>query len=188
VPEFRPTKLPGVIEVIPDRHGDERGFFSETYNQARWRVGGVDAVFVQDNFSLSAAAGVLRGLHFQLPPFAQAKLVSVTRGRVFDVAVDIRNGSPTFGQWVGIELSAEKWNQLYIPAGFAHGFLTLTPNVEFQYKVSAPYSREHDRSIRFDDPSLAIDWPNAGAELVLSEKDRAAPLLTGIETGFVWKG
>jgi dTDP-4-dehydrorhamnose 3,5-epimerase len=188
VPVFRETALPGVIEIIADRHGDERGYFSEVYNALTWRDGGVGATFVQDNHSFSAAAGVLRGLHYQMPPFGQAKLVRVARGRVFDVAVDIRKGSPTCGRWVGVELSADARNQLFIPAGFAHGFLTLTESVEFLYKVSAPYSPAHDRSIRFDDPRIAIHWPEIGCDLVLSAKDRDAPVLDVEATGFVWEG
>lgn len=184
MPEFRETALPGVIEIVADRFGDERGFFSETWNEPAWQAGGVDVPFVQDNHSLSGPVGVLRGLHFQTPPFAQAKLVRVTHGAVFDVAVDIRKGSPTYGQWVGVEISAVKWNQLFIPAGFAHGFVTLEPETQFLYKVSAPYSREHDRSIRFDDPAIGIDWPGDRERFILSAKDRDAPLLADCDTGF----
>ena len=184
--EFNRLAIPEVIEVIPDRFGDERGFFSEVFNARAFADGGIDCAFVQDNHSYSQAVGVLRGLHFQKPPFAQAKLVRVTRGRVFDVAVDIRAGSPTYGQWVGIELSAEKWNQLFVPAGFAHGFVTLTENVEFLYKVSNWYSREHDRSIRFDDPQIGIDWPLPTDGLTLSDKDRNAPTLAHSDTGFAY--
>ena len=186
MPRFRPLAIPEVIEVVPDRFGDARGFFSEVFNEAAWRQGGIGCAFVQDNHSFSQAVGVLRGLHFQTPPFAQDKLVRVTRGRVFDVAVDIRAGSPTFGRWVGVELSAEAWNQLFVPAGFAHGFVTLTPDVEFLYKVSNLYSRAHDRSIRFDDPAIGIDWPLPPEQLTLSEKDANAPLLADTDTGFVY--
>jgi dTDP-4-dehydrorhamnose 3,5-epimerase len=188
MPFFNRLAIPDVIEVVPDRHGDERGFFSEVFNAQAWAAGGIDVPFVQDNHSFSASVGVLRGLHFQTPPFAQDKLVRVTRGAVFDVAVDIRKGSPTFGHWVGIELSAEKWNQLFVPAGFAHGFVTLTPDVEFLYKVSALYSRPNDRSIRFDDPAIGVEWPVAASRLTLSDKDRSAPLLADIDTGFVFEG
>lgn len=184
MPEFSELAIAGLIEVTPDRHGDSRGYFSEVYNEALWRDGGVDADFVQDNHSLSREAGTLRGLHLQTPPMAQAKLVRVARGRVFDVAVDVRAGSPTFRHWVGIELSADKGNQLYIPAGFAHGFLTLEPDTEFLYKVSAPYSRPHDRSIRFDDPAISIDWPIEINFDALSAKDRDAGLLVETDTGF----
>lgn len=172
--EIRPTGLAGVLEIVPARFGDVRGFFSETYNAARLAEAGIDLTFVQDNHSLSARRGVLRGLHYQLPPRAQDKLVRVVRGAIFDVAVDIRRGSPTFSRWVGVELSAEKWNQLLVPKGFAHGFVTLTETTEVVYKVTDYYSPEHDRSIRYDDPDIAIDWPIASADLQLSEKDLAA--------------
>jgi len=172
--EIRPTGLVGVLEIVPARFGDARGFFSETYNAARLAEAGIDLTFIQDNHSLSARRGVLRGLHYQLPPRAQDKLVRVVRGAIFDVAVDIRRGSPTFSRWIGVELSAEKWNQLLVPKGFAHGFVTLTENTEVVYKVTDHYSPEHDRSIRYDDPDIAIDWPVASADLQLSEKDLAA--------------
>jgi dTDP-4-dehydrorhamnose 3,5-epimerase len=175
--EIRPTRLEGVLEIVPARFGDARGFFSETYNAARLAGAGIDLTFVQDNHSLSARRGVLRGLHYQLAPRAQDKLVRVVRGAVFDVAVDIRRDSPTFAQWVGVELSAEKWNQLLVPKGFAHGFVTLTENTEVVYKVTDYYSPEQDRSIRYDDPDIAIDWPIAAGDLQLSDKDRAAAWL-----------
>ena len=184
MPEFRELGLDGVIEIVPDRFGDDRGFFSEVYNATVYRKNGVDADFVQDNHSVSGPAGVLRGLHFQLPPFAQAKLVRVVRGAVFDVAVDIRKGSPSYGKWVGVEISAERWNQLYVPAGFAHGFVTLQPNTEFLYKVSALYSPDHDRSIRYDDPQIGIDWPVDPSGIILSAKDKAAKSLAETDTGF----
>lgn len=179
--EIRPTGLDGVLEIIPARFGDARGFFSETYNAARLAKSGVDLTFVQDNHSLSARCGVLRGLHYQLPPRAQDKLVRVVRGAIFDVAVDIRKGSPTFAKWVGVELSAEKWNQLLVPKGFAHGFVTLAENTEVVYKVTDYYSPEQDRSIRYDDPDIAIDWPFPDGELQLSDKDMAAPRLVNAE-------
>ena len=181
--EARPLELPELVELTPRRFGDERGFFSEVWNHARFAEAGIPTQFVQDNVSLSRSKGVLRGLHFQTPPAAQAKLVRVSCGSIFDVGVDIRRSSPTFGRWAGVVLSAEKWNQLYVPEGFAHGFVTLEDDTEVTYKVSAPYSPEHDRSIRFDDPAIGIDWPLDG-EPVLSEKDAAAPLLAGVETGF----
>jgi dTDP-4-dehydrorhamnose 3,5-epimerase len=184
--EIHRLDLPGVLEIRPARHADDRGFFSEVWNRERWREAGIDQDFVQDNHSLSNERGVLRGLHYQAPPMAQAKLVRVTRGAVFDVAVDIRAGSPTFGQWVSTILSIELWNQLFIPAGFAHGFLTLQPNSEVIYKVSAPYSAEHDRAIRFDDPGIAIDWPIGAEQLTLSDKDRSAPRLADVQTGFAF--
>ena len=175
--EVRALELPGVYEVTPKRFGDDRGFFSETYNAAALAEHGLTMTFCQDNQSLSKPAGVLRGLHYQLPPFAQDKLVRVLRGAILDVAVDIRKNSPSFGKWLSLRVSADAWNQILVPKGFAHGFVTLEPDTEVAYKVSQPYSREHERSIRFDDPDLAVDWQVAVAGLTLSEKDRAAPLL-----------
>ena len=172
--------LPEVRLIVPDRFLDERGFFSETYSRRALAEAGIADEFVQDNHSLSVPAGTLRGLHYQLPPFAQAKLVRVTRGAVLDVAVDLRRGSPTFGRHVAAMLSASAWNQLFVPVGFAHGFCTLEPDTEIVYKVTAPYSREHDRGVRWDDPELAIDWPVGPEAVVLSEKDRALPLLAEV--------
>lgn len=187
--EIRPLALDGVFEIIPGRFGDHRGFFSETYNaEAFSKVPGGNEVFVQDNHSLSAVMGTLRGLHFQLPPRAQAKLVRVVRGSVYDVVVDIRKGSPTFGRWIGLHVSAEKWNQIFVPKGFAHGFLTLEPDTEVIYKVTDFYSAESERSVRFDDPAIGITWPAVGSSFVLSDKDRNAPLLGGIATGFTYSG
>ena len=182
--EVHETGLEGVLEIRSPRFADERGFFSEVWNAATWAEAGVDLRFVQDNHSLSRERGVLRGLHIQVGPFAQEKLVRVSRGAVFDVAVDVRPSSPSFRRWVGLELSAAKWNQLLVPRGFAHGFLALEPDTEVQYKVSAPYSPEHERTIRFDDPNLAIRWPIAADRLILSEKDRQAPMLSEIELEF----
>ena len=182
--ELRRLALDGLLEIRPRRFADDRGFFSETWNEASWREAGIDVDFVQDNHSLSRARGTLRGLHFQAPPAAQAKLVRVTRGSAFDVAVDLRPSSPTYRQWAGVTLSAAEWNQLLIPEGFAHGFLTLEPDTEVQYKASAVYSPAHDRAIRFDDPAIAIDWPIPANDLILSDRDRAAPLLADVETGF----
>jgi dTDP-4-dehydrorhamnose 3,5-epimerase len=139
---------------------------------------------VQDNHSFSASRGTLRGLHFQTPPMAQGKLVRVTRGRIFDVAVDIRHGSKTFGQHVAAEISAESWNQIWIPAGFAHGLCTLEPNTEVLYKVTAPYSPAHDRGIAWNDPTLGVDWPVAGPEVTVSVKDAAHPRLAQLEKFF----
>ena len=182
--ETRPLELPELIEITPKRFEDQRGFFSEVWSEARFtKAAGISAHFVQDNVSVSRARGVLRGLHFQAPPEAQAKLVRVSRGAIFDVAVDIRRSSATYGRWAGVTLSAEKWNQLFIPEGFAHGFVTLEDDTEVSYKVSALYSPEHDRSIRFDDPAIGIDWPLEG-DALLSEKDASAPLLACIEPGF----
>ena len=185
--EVRKLELDDVLEILPKKHGDERGFFSETYNDKVFAEAGIRAEFCQDNHSLSRDLGVLRGLHYQLPPRAQDKLVRVTCGAIFDVAVDIRRGSPTFGRWVGLEVSAEKWNQIFVPKGFAHGFVTLAADTEVQYKVTDYYSPEHDRSIRFDDPAIGIDWPVASDAITLSAKDAAAPLLADAETGFVFE-
>ncbi|HEY0445319.1 MAG TPA: dTDP-4-dehydrorhamnose 3,5-epimerase [Allosphingosinicella sp.] len=181
----RPLDIPEVLEIVPEKYGDHRGFFSEVWSRARLAEQGVDLDWVQDNQSFSVARGVLRGLHYQTPPFAQAKLVRVIRGSIWDVAVDIRRGSPTYGRWAALTVSAEKWNQVLVPAGFAHGFVTLEPDCEVLYKVSAVYAPGHDRSIRFDDPALAIDWPVAGEEVILSDKDRDAPTLADSDTGFI---
>ncbi|QOG08493.1 dTDP-4-dehydrorhamnose 3,5-epimerase [Aureimonas sp. OT7] len=178
--------LQDVLEIKPRKFGDDRGFFAETYNRQRFHDAGVGTDWIQDNQSFSAEPFTLRGLHYQEPPFAQDKLVRVLRGRILDVAVDIRRGSPTFGNWVSLELSADAFNQILVPAGFAHGFLTLEPDTEVFYKVSAPYSAAHDRSIRFDDPDIGIDWPLAGQRPILSAKDEAAPLLSHVETPFVY--
>lgn len=180
--EIRSLELDGVVEIRPPRFGDERGFFSEVWHEVRWAEVGVTARFVQDNHSFSKARGVLRGLHYQLPPAAQDKLVRVTRGSVFDVAVDIRRESPTFGCWAGLVLSASEWNQLFVPKGFAHGFVTLEEDCEVLYKVSAPFAPDLDRAIRFDDPDIAIDWPVGVDALILSDKDRNAPWLREAET------
>ena len=182
--EIRRLALDGLLEILLQRFADDRGFFSESWNEAAWRKAGIDVAWVQDNHSLSRTRGTLRGLHFQAPPAAQAKLVRVTRGSAFDVAVDLRPGSPTYRQWAAVTLSASEWNQLLIPEGFAHGFLTLEPDTEVQYKASAAYSPVHDRAIRFDDPAFAIDWPIAAGDLILSDRDRAAPLLADVESGF----
>ena len=169
--------IPAVKIVIAKKHGDARGFFSETYNKAAFEAAGVNLVFVQDNHSLSAAVGTLRGLHFQTPPHAQDKLIRVTRGRIFDVAVDIRRASPTFGGHVATELSAENWRQLLIPVGFAHGFVTLEPDTEVLYKTTSFYAPSHDAGVAWDDPEIGIDWPLPPGGPVLSEKDRRLPRL-----------
>jgi dTDP-4-dehydrorhamnose 3,5-epimerase len=179
--EIRPLGLDGVLEIVPKRFGDARGFFIETYNAERFSDAGIDLRFVQDNHSYSAAAGVLRGLHYQLPPRAQDKLLRVVRGRIFDVAVDIRRSSKTFGKWVALEISAEKGNQILVPKGFAHGFVTLVPDTEVLYKVTDTYSPEHDRSIRFDDLAIGIDWPSVSGGFQLSDKDLKAPVLAAAE-------
>ena len=179
------TKLPGVLLLEPRRFGDERGFFSESWNRKTFLDHGIDMDFVQDNHSLSATVGTVRGLHFQSPPHAQAKLVRCGRGRLFDVAVDIRKGSPTFGQWVGYELSFENGLQLLIPAGFLHGFITREPDTEIIYKCSDYYAPDCDGAVRFDDPDLGIDW-GLGGDPVLSEKDTNAPLMADFDSPFTY--
>ncbi|HWA51236.1 MAG TPA: dTDP-4-dehydrorhamnose 3,5-epimerase, partial [Dongiaceae bacterium] len=164
--------IPDVKLVAPAIVEDERGFFSETYSRRALQAAGIDAAFVQDNHSLSRRPGVLRGLHFQSEPHAQGKLVRVVRGAVFDVAVDIRRGSPTFGQHVSAVLSAENWRQLWVPVGFAHGFCTLQPDTEVIYKVTDYYAPDCDRGLAYDDPDLGITWPIEGRNLTLSDKDR----------------
>lgn len=167
--------IPEVILVTPPRFGDNRGFFSETYNADRMGEAGIDLPFVQDNQSLSRQKGVVRGLHCQLAPYEQGKLVRVTRGAIWDVAVDARMGSPTYGKWVGAELSADNWSQLWIPPGFLHGFVTLEENTEVQYKCTALYSKASERAVIWNCPELKIDWPVSEADAVLSDKDLAAP-------------
>lgn len=187
VQEFVTTvdpRLPEVRMIRPRRHGDARGFFMETYNLSALAAAGITDVFVQDNLSLSQSAGTVRGLHFQTPPFAQAKLVRCSRGRLLDVAVDVRTGSPSYGRYVAAELSAENASQLFIPAGFAHGFVTLEPGTEIQYKVSAPYSAAHDAGILWCDPALDIPWPVSTEAAVLSEKDRRLPRLADYNSPF----
>ncbi|MCE3268483.1 MAG: rfbC [Burkholderiales bacterium] len=183
--EFIKTALSGVILIKPVVHGDERGFFMESYKKSEFIKNGITTQFVQDNHSRSAY-GVLRGLHYQLNPKAQAKLVRCSYGAVFDVAVDIRHGSPTYGKWVGYELSASNKNMLYIPEGFAHGFLTITAFAELLYKTNAEYSVEHDRGLAFNDPEIDIKWPEVSGGLLLSEKDKKQPSLKNIETNFYY--
>jgi len=178
--------LPRII--VPERHVDERGWFSETYHEQRLRELGITCRFVQDNLSSSKRAGTLRGLHFQLPPAAQAKLVSVASGRIFDVAVDIRRGSPTFGKHVSAELSARTGLQIYIPVGFAHGFVTLDDGAVVMYKVSAFYSPAHDCGIAWNDPDIAIAWPFGHAEITVSDKDRRLPFLNQFASPFAYDG
>ena len=181
------TKLPGVMLLSPPRFGDARGFFSESWNRKTMAKHGIDIDFVQDNHSVSEAANTVRGLHFQSPPHAQAKLVRCGRGALFDVAVDARKGSPTFGQWVGYELSAENGLQLLIPEGFLHGFATRQPDTEIIYKCSDYYAPECDGAVRFDDPDLDIDWGLSG-DAVLSDKDRDAPLMADFDSPFTFEG
>lgn len=179
------TKLPGVCIIEPDVHGDARGYFMETYSTRSFAELGIDTVFVQDNQSVSSKKGILRGIHFQNAPMAQAKLVRVTRGAVVDVAVDLRRGSPTYRQWVAVELSAENKRMLYIPRGFGHGFRTLTDDVEFCYKVDNLYSKACDRGIRYNDPTIGVDWGEVRDEL-LSQKDTTSPLLDDSDCNFVY--
>lgn len=181
--EIRELDLAGVFEIVPRRIADARGYFAEVFNAREFARTGHDVTFVQDNQSLSRSPGTVRGLHLQAPPHAQAKLVRVLRGAVFDVAVDIRRSSASYGQWVGCELTAEKGNQLFIPAGFAHGFITLQPDTEVHYKTTAFYDHASERAIRWDDPDIAIAWPDAAAP-VLSDKDAGAPLFRDFESPF----
>ncbi len=180
-PKLVPLSLPGVLELTLPRFADERGFFSETYNQEAFAALGLGETFVQDNHVLSRRRGTFRGLHYQLPPRAQGKLLRAISGRFLDVVVDIRRTSPTFGKWLGHEISAERWNQVYVPPGFAHGYLTLEDDTAVAYKVTDVYSPHDERSIRFDDPAIGIAWPLPTSEMLLSEKDRAAPLMADAE-------
>ncbi len=183
--ETETTALEGVVVLTPRRFSDSRGFFSEVWNAATLRAHGIAAEFVQDNQSLSVSRGTVRGLHYQTPPHAQAKLVRCGRGAVWDVVVDIRRGSPTFGRWFGVELTAENGRQIFVPEGFLHGFSTLTDDAEVLYKCSAPFAPECDRAIRYDSPSLAIDWRLDGVEPRMSDKDATAPLFDAAEFPFV---
>ncbi len=183
--EFIKTEIPDVVLIKPKVFKDDRGFFLETYKKSDFEKAGIKAEFVQDNHSKSVK-GVLRGLHFQKKPFAQGKLVRCIKGRIFDVAVDIRKGSPTYGKWVGYELSEENKHILWIPEGFAHGFLTLSDEAEVIYKVSGgEYSPEHDAGIIWNDPDIDIKWPlDQVDEIILSEKDKKLPFLREIDTSF----
>lgn len=183
--EVSETALAGVLRITPRRFGDARGFFSETWSRRRLHDAGLDFDFVQDNHSRSAERGTVRGLHYQSPPMAQAKLVSVIRGAVRDVVVDVRRGSPTYGRWIAEELSAENGAQLLIPRGFLHGFVTLTAETDVVYKVDAYYAPECDGAIRFDDPDLGIDWGIDPNEAILSEKDARAQDFRSFVTPFV---
>jgi dTDP-4-dehydrorhamnose 3,5-epimerase len=182
--EIYPTEIPDVKIIRPKRHADSRGFFSETYNKKVLSEAGIDLDFVQDNHSLSVEKGVVRGLHYQMPPFAQDKLVRVIRGSIFDVAVDLRKSSPTFGRHVAAVLSAEEWNQILIPIGFAHGFCTLEPNTEVIYKVTNYYAPDHDRGLFWNDPQLGIQWPISPNQIFLSDKDKRLPSLSELRDFF----
>jgi len=186
--EIRETALPGVLVITPRRFGDARGFFSESWSKARMEEAGLHYDFVQDNHSVSARVGTLRGLHFQSPPDAQDKLVRCGRGALFDVAVDIRAGSPTYGQWVGEELTFENGKQLLVPAGFLHGFVTRAPDTEIVYKCTDYYAPQSDGAVRWDDPEIGIDWGLGDTQPLLSEKDAAAPLLADLGPVFTYEG
>lgn len=179
------TALEGVVILTPQRFGDDRGFFCESWNRQRMANAGLDYDFVQDNHSVSMTVGTLRGLHYQRPPHAQAKLVRCGRGALFDVAVDIRQGSPTYGQWIGVDLTFENGRQLLIPEGFLHGFVTRAPETEIVYKCSDYYAPDCDGAVAWDDADLGIDWGLEGAP-VLSGKDAAAPRLKDIDNPFIW--
>ncbi len=185
--QIEQTALPGVVILTPARFGDARGFFSESWSRKRLAEAGIDLDFVQDNHSVSARAGTVRGLHFQSPPHAQAKLVRCGRGVLWDVAVDIRRGSPSFGQWVGVELSAENGRQLLIPVGFLHGFVTRVDDTEIVYKCTDYYAPDCDGALRWDDPQIGIDWGLEPGHAILSDKDARAPLLAAFETPFTWE-
>ncbi len=183
---FIPLEIPDVIIIEPDVFGDNRGYFLETYRRDEFAKNGIDVEFVQDNMS-SSVRGVMRGLHYQLDPAAQGKLVRVVRGEVFDVAVDIRKGSPWFGKWVGQLLSSEDKRAMYVPPGFAHGFCVLSDVAEFHYKCTGYYSPKHERGILWNDPAVGIEWPIAIGEAILSEKDADNPLLADAEINCVYK-
>lgn len=182
--QITPTEIPDIVEITPKKFGDHRGFFSEVFKRSALRDADIDIDFVQDNHSMSQAVGVVRGLHYQKPPYAQAKLIRVIRGAIFDVAVDIRKNSPTFGQHVSRILSAANWKQLLIPAGFAHGFATLEPDTEVLYKVNAPYAPDHEAGILWNDPALGINWPVDDSTVTLSDKDKVYPTLADAERVF----
>jgi dTDP-4-dehydrorhamnose 3,5-epimerase len=167
--------IPAVKLLTPQKFGDSRGFFSETWQQERYAAAGIPGPFIQDNHAYSTQRGVVRGLHLQVPPSAQGKLLRVVRGAIWDVAVDVRHGSPTFGKFVAAELSAENWQQLWVPAGFLHGYCTLTEITEVIYKVSGPYDRSAERGVIWNDPDLALPWPVAPGEALLSDKDKVLP-------------
>ena len=183
--DIHQTPLPDCFVITPARHGDARGFFCESWNWARMAAAGLEYDFVQDNHSFSSKAGTVRGLHYQSPPHAQAKLVRCGRGALYDVAVDVRRASPTYGQWFGAELSFDNGKQLLIPAGFLHGFMALTPNCEILYKCSDYYAPECDGAVAWDDPDIAIAWPNQ--QVILSEKDKAAPRLKDFTSPFTYE-
>ncbi len=184
--EIEQTPLRDLLILTPKRFGDNRGFFCESWNRNTFAQHGLEFDFVQDNHSLSQKTGTLRGLHYQTPPHAQDKLVRCGRGRLFDVAVDIRKGSPTFGKWFGVELSFENGKQLLVPKGFLHGFISLEPDTEIVYKCTDFYAPDCDAAIRWDDPLIGVDWPTGNSQPILSEKDINAPHLADIDSPFVY--
>jgi len=181
-----PLAIPAVLVVVPQKFGDARGYFMESYHARAYKAAGIACDFVQDNQSLSATRGTSRGLHFQTPPEPQAKLVRVLRGSIFDVAVDIRRGSPSYGKWCGAKLTAHGAEQLFVPAGFAHGFCTLEPDTEVAYKVDGYYAPACDAGLAWNDPDLAIRWPVAAAEVIVSDKDAKLPGFSGFVSPFVF--
>lgn len=181
---FSSFGIPGLIEITPRRIGDDRGYFAETFREDAFAQAAGPVHFVQENQSLSARAGTVRGLHFQSHPMAQGKLVRCVQGAIWDVAVDIRHGSPTFGQWVGVELTPQACNQLWIPAGFAHGFCTLLPDSIVTYKVTNYYSPEHDKGVLWNDPAIGVVWPDVADAQTLSGKDRVQPMLVDMPSYF----
>ena len=184
---IKPTDLSGILIISPRRFEDGRGFFCETWNAGGLADYDINITFVQDNQSLSSAVGTIRGLHYQSPPHAQDKLVRCGRGALLDVAVDIRKGSPNYGAWVGVELTAENGKQLLVPKGFLHGFITLEPDTEILYKCSDYYAPECDGAIRFDDPDIGIDWGISPDQALLSQKDAAAPFFKGFDSPFTYE-
>ncbi|MFW5756214.1 MAG: dTDP-4-dehydrorhamnose 3,5-epimerase [Tangfeifania sp.] len=181
------TSLPGLLIIEPRVFEDSRGYFFESYQEERYKEGGIIASFMQDNESKSVR-GVVRGLHYQLAPYAQAKLVRVVEGSVYDVAVDLRKGSPTFGKWFGLELDAKSKKQLFVPRGFAHGFSVLSETAIFSYKCDNAYNKNSERAININDPEMGIDWMLGETELVVSEKDLTAPLFSAAEMNFIFEG
>ena len=186
--EIMALEIPEVKILTPRKFGDHRGFFSETYNKKTLAAQGIEMDFVQDNHSLSAEVGTIRGLHFQTPPHAQDKLVRVAQGSILDVAVDIRGGSPTYGKFVSAVISADAWNQILVPIGFAHGLCTLEPDTVVIYKTSSYYAPDHDFGLLWNDPDLGIDWPVGETEAKLSDKDRVQPRLRAFDSPFAYPG
>lgn len=186
--EFRPLAIADVVEICPRKFGDERGYFSEIFRFDQFRANAADVEFVQENQSLSAKVGTIRGLHFQTHPFAQGKLVRCLTGAIFDVAVDLRTGSPSYGKWAAAELTAEKGNQLWVPAGFGHGFCTLLPDTVVCYKVTAYYSLADDKGVAWDDADIGVEWPDVADPDLLSAKDKVQPRLADLPAHFIYEG